>query len=107
MTERTDVGGASIDGLIGLMEQGHLRSRELVELCLGRIDAFDQAGPALNAIATVDPRALDDADDRDRALERDGRPTGPLHGIPVVIKDQVETAGLRTTFGSSGFSEYV
>jgi amidase len=106
MPEPAELIEAPIDNLISLMQARELTSRALVGLYLERIERLDQAGPALNSILTVNPAALDDADDRDAKLAA-GEPLGPLHGIPIVVKDQIETADLRTTFGSSGFTEYV
>src|SRR5256885_10108205 len=103
----TELAECTIEDLVAAMESRRLSSRELVEFCLGRIDAFDQAGPALNAIVTVNEQALAEADECDRALAEGDRRMEPLQGIPIVVKDQVETAGLRTTFGSSGFRDYV
>ena len=81
--------------------------RELVELYLARIEAYDRSGPELNAILTVNPKVLEEAEDLDRAFGQDGELVGPLHGIPVLVKDQAETAGIRTTFGSVAFEGYV
>ena len=58
-------------------------------------------------MVTVNPQARDDAARLDEYLAINGRLSGPLHGVPVLVKDQVETAGLRTTFGSILFEDYV
>jgi len=81
------------------MSAGTVTSKQLTAAYLARIEAFDQRGPNLNAMIAVNPRALDDADalDRERA---DRGPRGPLHGIPIVIKDNYETIDLPTTAGS-------
>jgi amidase len=71
-------------------------SREVVELALDRIETLD---PLVNAVCTVNPAALDDAAARDREAA-DGRSRGPLHGLPVLLKDNVDTADLATTAGS-------
>jgi Asp-tRNA(Asn)/Glu-tRNA(Gln) amidotransferase A subunit family amidase len=84
-----------------------LTSRALVDLYLERIDAYDRAGPLINSVIAVSPSAADEAHQLDLALERSGRLTGPLHGIPVVIKDQVDVAGMPTTLGSVLFKDYV
>ena len=65
-----------------------------------------QAGPRLNAIATLNPRALEEAARLDEALAADGL-TGPLHCIPVLLKDQVETSDMPTTYGSALFADFV
>ena len=81
------------------MQDGRLTARALVEHYLARIEACDKQGPALNAIITINPRALDRADELDAAFRQSGL-TGPLHGIPVLVKDNYDTADLPTTAGS-------
>jgi len=76
-----------------------LSARELVQLYLDRIEAYDRSGPALNSIITVHPDALDEADRLDRSLATSGA-VGALHGVPVVLKDQMDAAGTPTTLGS-------
>jgi len=68
---------------------------------LDRIAAYDRKGPALGAIIVDNPGALADAAAVDAALAATGRLTGPLHGIPVLVKDNYDVAGLQTTGGSS------
>jgi Asp-tRNA(Asn)/Glu-tRNA(Gln) amidotransferase A subunit family amidase len=76
-----------------------LTCRALVQRYLDRIEAYDKRGPALNAIVTVDPRALAVADSLDRRFAREGL-VGPLHCVPVIVKDNFETVDLPTTAGS-------
>lgn len=91
---------ATIAGLQELMTSGKETSESITALYLGRIAAVDQAGPGLNAVIEVNPEALDIA----RALDRERRekgPRGPMHGIPVLIKDNIDTADrMETTAGS-------
>src|SRR5579871_4847203 len=94
-----DVMEKSIPELGAALDAGAVTSRGLVEAYLERIDAFDHAGPALNAMITINPHALADADALD-AERRAGRRRGPLHGIPVVVKDNYDTADMPTTAGS-------
>ena len=94
-----DLTEASIDDLQGLMQSGRSTAREIAAAHLARIAAYDKAGPALNAMIALNPRALDEAEALDRE-RREGGPRGPLHGIPVVIKDNYETRDLPTTGGS-------
>ncbi|MBB5915625.1 Asp-tRNA(Asn)/Glu-tRNA(Gln) amidotransferase A subunit family amidase [Nocardia transvalensis] len=95
-----------IHELRSALDSGALSARELVSHCLDRIAAFDQAGPGINALITVNPDALDTAAAidamRTRTTER-----GPLHGIPIVLKDNIDTADLPTTAGSALFRDYV
>lgn len=87
--------------------EGSLTCRALVEAYLARIAAYDKNGPELNAIITINEHALDEADRLDQEFARTGKLTGPLHGVPVVVKDQAETAGITTTFGSIACEGYV
>lgn len=82
------------------MRAGQLSSTQLVREYLARIVAYDTAGPALNAIITTNPRALEVADSLDRLFMATGELTGPMHGIPVIVKDNFDTADLPTTAGS-------
>jgi amidase len=91
---------ATVAELQELFAAGTLTSEQLVRQCLDRITAYDGRGPALNAMITVNDRALETA----RALdaERVGKgPRGPLHGIPVILKDNYDTADMPTTGGSA------
>ncbi|MEU7769364.1 amidase [Nocardia sp. NPDC049190] len=97
----------TIDELHTALRDRRITSMELVDWYLARIDAQDKAGAAIQAIVTVNPRARDEAAERDRYLSEHGDLAGPLHGVPVLVKDQAETAGLRTTFGSKLFEDYV
>ena len=73
---------------------------------LARIEAYDKKGPALNAVILVNPNALQIADDLDARFKASG-PVGPLHGIPVLLKDNVNTADMPTTGGSLSLQGYV
>ncbi|MHC5077772.1 MAG: amidase [Planctomycetota bacterium] len=81
-------------------------ARALTDRYLSRIEAIDRNGPGLNAVLAVNPDALADADALDEERRRQG-PRGPLHGIPLLIKDNIETAGpMATTAGSVALAEY-
>ncbi len=91
---------ATIADLQQQMESGRLTSRELTAAYLQRIAEVDRAGPRLNAIIEVNPDALAIADALD-AERKTGRVRGPLHGIPVLLKDNIDTAdNMQTTAGS-------
>ncbi|HEX2385349.1 MAG TPA: amidase, partial [Candidatus Binatia bacterium] len=84
---------------------GQLTARQLVDMYLKRIEAYDKDGPALNAIITVNPDARAEADRLDAAFKVSGF-VGPLHGIPIVLKDQADAKGMPTTLGSLLFKDY-
>ncbi len=89
-----------IDQMQEAMTTGRYTSRQLVEQYLRRIEAIDQRGPGLRAIAEINPDALAIADELDAERKAHG-PRGPLHGIPVVLKDNIDTGDrMRTTAGS-------
>ena len=86
-----------------LIVAGTISCVEVVEAYLRRIDEMN---PALNAIVTIAPDVIDRAGQRDNEL-RSGTPIGPLHGLPITIKDTIDTIGIRTTYGSRVFSDHV
>jgi Asp-tRNA(Asn)/Glu-tRNA(Gln) amidotransferase A subunit family amidase len=85
---------------------GALTARQLVQMYLDRIAAYDKKGPAINAVISLNPRALDEADRLDEATRTSGL-TGPLHGIPVMMKDQGDVAEMPTTLGSVLFRDHM
>ena len=94
---------ASIADLRSALEQKRTTSREIVLQYLTRIATYEDQ---LNAIITVNPRALAIADSLD-ALRAAGRVLGPLHGIPVALKDNIHTTDMRTTGGALAFADLV
>ena len=97
---------ATIDGIHEAMRAGEVTSGELVDAYLERIEAIDRDGPRLNSVLGINDGARDRAAELDAALERGGELTGPLHGIPVLVKDCVETSDIPTTFGSVAIENY-
>lgn len=90
---------ATIEDLNAAFDAGTMTSEGLIELYLARIEAYDRAGPELNAVLWLNEHALETA----RELDVERRERGPrsrLHGIPVVLKDNVDTADMPTTAGS-------
>ncbi|MCY4507448.1 MAG: amidase, partial [Acidobacteria bacterium] len=89
----------SITELAAALDAGEVTSRELVAGYLARIDAYDQRGPMLNAMVVLNPNAADEADrlDAERAA---GQGRGPLHGIPLVVKDNYDTGDMPTSAGA-------
>jgi amidase len=95
-----EVAEADIASIRRALDAGEVTSRQLVERYLARIAAYDQAGPRINAFVSLNPKALETADAMDRARANGGARGKPLHGIPLVIKDNYDTADMPTT-GSS------
>jgi amidase len=95
---------ASATDLLAALRRREISSRELLELYLDRNDRF---GPQINAVVTLDAdRARARAREADDALAR-GESWGPLHGLPVTVKDTLETAGVRTTAGALEYTDHV
>lgn len=94
-----DLDSATVADLNAAFDKGTLTSERLVQLSLARIEAYDRKGPALRAVITLNPKALATA----RALDAERKVKGkrsPLHGIPIVLKDNFDTFDLPTTGGS-------
>src|SRR5207245_2566856 len=94
-----DLDAATIADLNAAFNAGTLTSEKLVQLCIARIQAYDREGPSLHAVVTLNPKAIETA----RALDAERKakgPRSPLHGIPVVLKDNYDTFDLPTTGGS-------
>jgi Asp-tRNA(Asn)/Glu-tRNA(Gln) amidotransferase A subunit family amidase len=94
-----DVVEASIADIHRAMQAGELTARLLVQFYIDRIEAYDKQDPAINAIIVINPNALARADALDRAFVESGM-VGPLHGIPMIVKDNYDTHDLPTTAGS-------
>ena len=95
----------TIDQVHAAYKSGELTCRQLVQLYFDRIAAYDKSGPAINAIITVNPDALKEADRLDAAYKSSGA-VGPLHGIPIIMKDQGDATPMPTTLGSLLFKDY-
>jgi amidase len=94
---------ASIPEMQAAMKSGRVTSHEIVQQYLTRIATYEDT---LHAALTVNPKALQQADERDRE-RREGHIRGPLHGIPVALKDNIHTTDLRTTGGALAFIDFV
>src|SRR6266481_104380 len=95
----------TIDQVHAAMKSGKLTAHDLVQQYLDRIDAYDKRGPNINCVITMNPKAMQEADKLDAKFKQSGF-VGPLHGIPVLVKDQVDAAGMPTTLGSVVFKDY-
>jgi amidase len=95
----------TIEQIHAAYKSGELSCRQLVQMYLDRIDNYDKRGPALNAIISINPDALKEADRLDAEFKASG-PVGPLHGIPIIMKDQGDATPMATTLGSLLFKDY-
>jgi amidase len=86
---------------------GRVTAHRVTQAYLERIDAYDHHGPYLNSLITVNSGAQKVADALDAALQSTGALVGPLHGIPVIVKDNLDTADLPTTSGVRMFKDFV
>jgi amidase len=89
---------------LAAIRDGTLSSRELLEVYLDRIERLN---PAINAVVTIDADRARAASDAADAAQARGEHTGPLHGLPVTIKDAIETEGIRSTAGAVELTDYV
>jgi Asp-tRNA(Asn)/Glu-tRNA(Gln) amidotransferase A subunit family amidase len=90
---------ATIAGIRAALEARQVTCRQLVQMYLDRIAAYDKKGPALNAIIMINPNVLSAADALDAKFARSGF-AGPLHCVPLIVKDNFNTADMPTTAGS-------
>ena len=95
---------ANLPAIKRAFDEGRLTAEGLVRLYLDRIEAYDQRGPRINAVINVNSSALQRARELDRERSR-GAPRGPLHGIPVVVKDTIDVAGMPTTGGFAALAD--
>ena len=92
---------ATIAGIHAAFRAGTLTATALVRHCLARIAAYDRQGPQLRALITVNPKALEEAARLDAEYTSRKGQVGPLHGIPIVLKDNFDTQDMPTTAGCS------
>jgi hypothetical protein len=102
--DRFDVMEKTIAELQDAMKAGTVTSGDLVDIYFARIGAYDRERPAINALISLNPRAREEAAALDRERATRG-PRGPLHGIPVVVKDNFEHGRLPTTAGSLALAD--
>jgi amidase len=97
----------SIADIQAAYRDGTTNAKEVTRAFLDRIDAYDRKGPQLWALVVTNPDAIKDAEAVDRAFAETGKFVGPLHGIPVLIKDNYDVAGLQTTGGSAALVGWI
>lgn len=85
---------------------GQMTARQLVAAYLERIAAYDKQGPYINAIISLNPQALAEAEALDAKFRLSGKLSGPLHGVPVLVKDCIDAAGMPMTAGFQGWKNY-
>jgi amidase len=98
LAKTIELDAATIADINAAFDAGTLTAEKLVQMCLARIEAYDRQGPKLHAVITLNPKALETA----RALDAERKAKGrrsPLHGIPVVLKDNFDTFDMPTTRG--------
>jgi len=100
-----EVHEATVTELQNAMASGRVTSAQLVDAYLARIAAYDQRGPELNTMIRLNPSARADAQRLD-AERRQGRVRGPLHGIPIILKDNFDTADMPTSGGSLALANH-
>lgn len=101
-----DLAGVGLTEVSHALTEEEVTSEELVGAYTERIEALDQSGPALNAVRMLNPDAVEEAETLDAERE-DGELRGPLHGVPVLIKDNIDVGGLPTTAGSTALADSV
>ena len=97
---------ATIPEIHAAMKAGNLTAHQLVQDYLDRIAAYDKKGPDLNCIITLNSEALAEADRLDAAFKKTGKFAGSMHGIAILVKDEIDAAGMPTTLGSAVFKDY-
>ena len=103
---RFDVFEASITEIRDALDGGQVSSVQLVQQYLDRILAYDKQGPKLNSIVRVNPKALAQAQALDTERQRKGS-RGPLHGVPIVVKDNYNTDHMPTSGGSVALANFI
>src|ERR1700730_14781411 len=93
-----DLEELTVDDIQKGFQSGQFSAQSLTEAYLARIDAIDRHGPAINAVIELNPEALKIAAELDRERKAKGA-RGPLHGVPVLVKDNIDSGKMRSTAG--------
>ena len=107
MSETLDVKEITISEVQNAYRAGTVTVAAVVQAYLDRVESIDRNGAKLNSIVALSPRALDDAATLDAFFAESGQLFGPLHGVPVLVKDQVEVGGMPTSYGSEIAAAFV
>jgi Asp-tRNA(Asn)/Glu-tRNA(Gln) amidotransferase A subunit family amidase len=102
-----DIAEWTIAGIHAAYRDGSLTARAVTQAYLDRIEAYDKRGPYLNSLITVNSNALAEADQLDQHLADSGELVGPLHGIPTIVKDNLDTVDMPTTSGVALFRNFM
>ncbi len=97
-----EVEEATIAQVHEAMKAGRLTCHDLVEKYLKRIEAYDKNGPAINSLVVLNPNALKEADEMDRRATQ-----GPLHCVPIIVKDNMETIGMQSADGALALAGFI
>lgn len=97
----------SVEALHSAYRSGSTTAAEVIEVSLARIEAYDKKGPYLNSVITLNDHALAVAREQDAYFKQHGKLIGPLHGIPVLLKDNLDVEGMVMTSGFQGWKNYV
>jgi len=97
----------SIEQLHAAYKSGKTTAAEVVQRHLDRIAAYDKRGPLINSLVIVNPKALQEAAALDVKFKQTGKFVGPLHGVPVIIKDNVDVLGMPMTSGFQGWKNFM
>jgi amidase len=103
---QTRIEEATIADVQAAYKSGATTATRVVQAYLDRIQAYDQAGPKLNVVIFLNPKALDEAAALDEHLRKTGKFVAPLHGVPVLLKDNINTKDMPTTGGSISLAGY-
>lgn len=96
----------TIAGVQSAYLRGEVSAREVVAAYLERIAAYDKDGPYINSIISLNAKALEEAAALDAQLAKTGKLVGPLHGVPVLVKDCIDAVGMPSTSGFQGWKNY-
>lgn len=101
---RAQVLSSSLSEICDMLEKGEITSEELCEVYIERINAYDKKGPRLNSIISLNKNAIEQAKNLDKERKA-GIVRGKLHGVPILVKDNIDVSGFPTTLGKTSLSQ--